>query len=133
MKAPVIAWIEDESDVIYGVVRPLIKEGFQIKQYFTYSDAIDAIDEIAQADLILLDVILPPGNATETGKNLGLDFLRRLRDEFKLSMPVLLFSIVANARDVIDAKELTRLKAHSIPKPTSPKDLKAEVKDLLGL
>src|ERR1051325_11469214 len=102
MMTPVIAWIEDESDVIFGVVKPLTKEGFIIKQYFTYYDALNHIHEIAKCDLILLDVILPPGKSSESGKNLGLKLLKKFRDEMGLTTPVLVFSIVANAEDVIE-------------------------------
>lgn len=128
-----IAWVEDDIDVIYGVLKPLIKQGVAINQYHNYQDAITRINEIRECDLILLDAILPPGASGATGSNLGIKLLRRFREEFKLEMPVIIFSIVANAQDVISTSELEELKARSLPKGITPLELKDEVVEVLGI
>jgi len=128
-----IAWVEDDIDVIYGVLKPLIKQGVTINQYHNYQDAITRVNEIRECDLILLDAILPPGASGATGSNLGIKLLRRFREEFKLEVPVIIFSIVANAQDVISTSELEELKAHSLPKGITPLELKDEVVEVLGI
>lgn len=140
MKTPVkqiseilIAWIEDDIDVIYGVTKPLSNLGVTLNHYYNYQDAISRIDEIRSCDLILLDAILPPGASGATGSNLGIKLLKRFRDEFNLDMPVIIFSIVANAQDVINTSELQEYKAHTLPKGITPLELKNEVLEVLGI
>ena len=128
-----IAWVEDDIDVIYGVLRPLIKQGVAINQYHNYHDAITRLNEIRECDLILLDAILPPGASGMTGSNLGIKLLRQFREEFKLEMPVIIFSIVGNAQDVISTSELEELEARSLPKGITPLELKDEVVEVLGI
>jgi CheY-like chemotaxis protein len=128
-----IAWIEDDSDVIFAVVKPLINQGVTIKPYYNYAEAIKHIDEIQQCDLILLDVILPPGASNVEGNSLGIKLLRLLRNEYQLKLPIIVFSIVANASDIISPSELELLGAQAVPKGITPQELKAEVVDILGL
>ena len=128
-----IAWIEDDSDVIFGVVKPLIKQGVTINTYYNYAEAINHIDEIRDCDLILLDIILPPGASDEKGNSLGIKLLRLLRNEYQVKMPIIIFSIVANASDIISTSELESLGAQALPKGITPQELKTEVIEILGL
>jgi CheY-like chemotaxis protein len=129
----IISWIEDDIDVIHGVMKPLIRHGVTLNHYYNYQDAISRIEEIRGCDLILLDAILPPGTSNITGSNLGIKLLKSLRDEYQLDMPVIIFSIVANAQDVISTAELKEYNAHSLPKGITPLELKNEVVDVLGI
>lgn len=129
----IVSWIEDDIDVIHGVIKPLTKQGVTFNHYYNYQDAISRIDEIRDCDLILLDAILPPGASNATGSNLGIKLLKRFRDEYRLKMPVIIFSIVANAQDVISTAELKTYNAHPLPKGITPLELKNEVLEVLGL
>lgn len=128
-----ISWIEDDIDVIYGVIKPLLKLGVTLNHYYTYQDAISGINQIRECDLILLDAIIPPGSSGATGGNLGINLLERFRNEFQIETPVIIFSIVANAQDVISTSDLKKYKARSLPKGITPLELKTEVLEVLGL
>jgi CheY-like chemotaxis protein len=127
-----ISWIEDDFDVIHSVMKPVLKEGVTLMPYYTYQDAITNVEEIRKSDLIILDAIIPPGSSGLTGGNLGIHLLRRFRTEFHIDLPVIVFSILANAQDVISTAELKELKAHSLPKGVTPDDLKSEILEVLG-
>ena len=128
-----ISWIEDDIDVIHSVMKPVQKEGVKLQFYYNYQEAIANIEEIRKSDLILLDAIIPPGTSGMTGGNLGIHLLRQFRQQFKIDLPVIVFSIVAHAQDVISTAELDELKARSLPKGVTPADLKMEILEVLGL
>lgn len=128
-----IAWIEDDIDVLDPMMTPFRKEGIKIKEYRTYGMAMDHLDEIQQCNLIILDLILPSGKAKMEDEYLGLTFLRNLRKQYEINIPVLILSVVADSEDVVDPSELLALGAHALPKPVRLRDLKSEVLDLLGL
>jgi CheY-like chemotaxis protein len=125
-----ILWIEDDIDIISSVVIPLVNDGFNIIDCRNYSEALTHIKEMSKVDLILLDLILPSGNLNVTGDYLGLEFLRRLRHEFDIHIPVIVFSVIANARGLNE--ELKSLGAVLLSKPIRPSQLKSEVYEILG-
>ncbi|MGH9837418.1 MAG: hypothetical protein ACREEM_01385 [Blastocatellia bacterium] len=134
-----IAWIEDDSDEIAAVVKPLRGAGFEFKCFYHYAGAIARTDEIRNCDLILLDLILPMGPtgedsdpALEAEDYLGKLLLRRFRREFGIHTPVIVLSVAAR-RNVFDEHEIEDLKITLIPKPARPSKLKAEVYRLLNL
>jgi CheY-like chemotaxis protein len=137
-----IAWIEDDIDVIFPVVEPLVNLGAEIEDYENYARAVRNIDRVVECDLILLDINLPPGNLSDAElaerrpgeKFWGVTLLRRLRQEFDYQKPILVFSIIAAAVSVEEMLE----KAHAdprntrvIPKPFSSEDLKNAVLAML--
>ncbi len=134
-----IAWIEDDSDEIAAVVKPLRRAGFEFKCFYHYAEAIARIDEIVKCDLILLDLILPTGPtgddsdpALEAEDYLGKLLLRRFRREFGIDAPVIVLSVVAKG-NVFDEDETEDLKITLLSKPVRPSRLKAEVYRLLNL
>lgn len=129
----VIAWIEDDVDLVAPVVKPLEKAGFQIVKYYTYGEALKQLEVIRRCDLILLDLYLPPGGVAEDEEYLGKKLLERLRNEFKVNVPVIVFSGWANASDVLSSEEATQLNAITVAKPVRPSYLKSEVFQLLRL
>ena len=139
MRNKTIAWIEDDSDEIAAVVKPLRRAGFEFHYVYHYAEAIARIDEIGKCDLILLDLILPPGPsgddsdpALEAEDYLGKLLLRRFRREYGINAPVIVFSVVARGK-VFDEDETEDLQVTLLPKPVRPSRLKAEVYRLLNL
>jgi DNA-binding response OmpR family regulator len=53
-------WIEDDTDVVDPVVRPLERAGHHFIRLHTVREARAAMEAMRQADLILLDIALPP-------------------------------------------------------------------------
>jgi DNA-binding response OmpR family regulator len=126
-----IIWIEDDTDIIDPVVRPLERAGYRIQRLNTVQEALNAIDQIRSADLILLDMILRPGNtAREFSRYSGLDLLRELRQTHGIATPVIALTVVA--RDEI-RKQLRELGvADIITKPIRPSELKTRVEQVFA-
>lgn len=131
----VIAWIEDDSDALAPVMDPLIERGFTFKKFRTYQQAIDNITTLRHCDLIILDLILPPGKSADTDDDdyLGIKLLRRLRDEFHVKTPILIFSVVAHANDVLPDAQLTKYDVRAEFKPIRQERLMRTVHELIGL
>lgn len=128
-----IAWIEDDIDELNPIMEPLIEVGFAFKKIRTYLQAIENIDALRKCDLIILDLILPSGKNTDTDDYLGIDLLRRLRKEFRVNVPILIFSVVAHASDILSEDEQKKLNARSLAKPIRQEQLVEEVYEMLGL
>jgi CheY-like chemotaxis protein len=133
-----IAWIEDDADEIAVVVKPLIRAGFEFKYYHNYREALDNLEEIRKCDLILLDLIIPPGEdegedqGINTDEYLGKLLPKRLRSEFDIDIPVIVLSVVADTNG-IEEEDKEALNVVTLSKPVRPSRLKTEVYKLLGL
>ncbi|HBX68653.1 MAG TPA: hypothetical protein DEH25_04535 [Chloroflexi bacterium] len=127
-----IIWIEDDTDIIDPVVRPLELAGYNIVRLNTAHDALNAIDQIRSADLILLDMILRPGNTDrEFSRYSGLDVLRELRSVHQIDNPVIAFTVVV--RDEIRQRLHELGVADIVRKPVRPSELKERVEHVLNL
>lgn len=88
-----IAWIEDDAQDIDDVLLPLKRADHVIDTYETFKGSITRVDDLKSANLILLDILLPSGDAAATNDDLsaGLDLLTELR-RLGVSAPVVVFS-----------------------------------------
>lgn len=126
-----IVWIEDDTDIINDVVRPLERGGYLIERFYSVKDALDHLDALRACDLILLDLIIPPGETEEHfGHYPGMQLLRKFRTEFELKQPVIVLSVVADVEVFQDLKELS---AEIENKPILPSKLKRLVEEALGV
>ncbi len=115
----VICIVEDEKDLNELVKRYLEKEGYEVRQYFTYESAFAAIND-DDTDLWLLDIMLDDKS--------GFDLI----DEIKLSnpnIPVIFMS--ARDQDFDRIIGLERGSDDYITKPFSPKELVLRVNAVL--
>jgi DNA-binding response OmpR family regulator len=127
-----IAWIEDDAPVIESLIYPLEKEGFAVQKFASVTEAKRAVDAILQSDLILLDIILPPGPDAEALSTYpGRDLLREWRSSYRELPPVLVLTAVRN-RDVLDEVRKMGV-ADVITKPTLPSILQKRVHELLDV
>jgi hypothetical protein len=131
MSKTVISWIDDDSYEIFTFVVPLTRLGFEIEQYDTFYEAYYSIDDILASDLILLDIILPIGRMSANpvpveyqDKYWGASLLKLLLDKYKYENPILLFSVVGNAKDIIPEHFLKAKNVEVLPKFHSAKELK---------
>ena len=127
-----IVWIEDDTDIIDPVVRPLERAGHRFVRLHTAQEALDAIDELRRADLILLDIIFPPAQASHgfdlaNGFNqyTGLHLLRELRETHGVTTPVVVLTVVI--RPELDAELQALDVVDIIHKPVRPSELKRRV------
>jgi CheY-like chemotaxis protein len=96
---------------------------------------MEKLEEIKEADLILLDMIIPPGAAAaelNEERFLGKKLLRRFREEFDIQKPVIVLSFSADTNG-FEEGEAEELKVDCLPKPIKPAELKATVLRVLGM
>ena len=125
-----IIWIEDDTDIIDPVVRPLEQAGYKIVRIPTAHEALESVEQIKQADLILLDMILRPGNTDrEFSRYSGLEILKELRETYEVTTPVVALTVVV--RDEIRQRLHALGVADIIRKPVRPSELKERVEQVL--
>jgi len=90
--------IEDDSFLQGIAVTKLKKEGYDVLAASTGTDGIKIADT-EKPDLILLDLLLPGSDGFEVLANLK-------KDENTKSIPVIVFSNLAEDKDIVKAKEL---------------------------
>lgn len=125
-----IAWIDDDIEIIEPVVN-LLREDHEILEYRTVGQALASADDILNADFVLLDMILPPGDLEEEpGHYSGIYLLKSLRERGS-TQPVLIFTVV----------NLDKIKPMAEPfppvsylrKPALPTELKKAVEEAARL
>lgn len=125
-----IVWIEDDVDIIGPVVRPLERAGFQIVRLRTAKEVFDNLPKLHQADLILLDMLLPDGGSGfELGRYTGLDIFRILKNQHDLKTPVVALTVVARQEVRKNLNDLGI--ADIIRKPVRPSELKERIEQVL--
>jgi CheY-like chemotaxis protein len=131
-----IVWIEDDTDIIEPVVQPLKQDGYIIIELHSIKEALDSIEQIRNADLILLDMLLPAGHLSTfpSGQKLnyytGLQLLKELRTTYQMTeLPVIVLSVVHREEVVQLLKELGV--AHVLRKPIRPSTLKMHVEETI--
>jgi CheY-like chemotaxis protein len=147
-----IVWIEDDIDIIYPVVRQLENAGYKIQPYRSPAHALDAIEVIRQADLILLDLLMPSGRSNDednqpaseieleiaaTGRHEingvnrypGISLLRDLRQKYSINKPVIFLTVITKAETLEELKLLGV--ADIVRKPILPSELKERVERAL--
>ena len=128
--AKTIVWIEDDIDIIEPVVRPLELAGYTFVKLRTIAEAPNAIEVIRQADLVLLDMILPPSQIDrEFGRYPGRKLLEILRKEYGIVTPVIALTVVTQPEVLEDLVKLGV--ADILRKPIRPSVLKQRVEDVL--
>lgn len=127
-----IVWIEDDSDIIKPVIRPLQLAGHSIEHLYSAAEALAAVEMIREADLILIDMILPAGKTEQTfSRYAGKDVLKELREVHDVETPAVVFSVVTKEEvleeiEAIDVVDIVR-------KPVLPSELKTRVERALGI
>ena len=125
-----IVWIEDDVDIIGPVVRPLERAGFQIIRLRTVKEVFDNLPHLHQADLILLDMLLPDGGSgLELSRYTGLDIFRILKTQHDLQTPVVALTVVARQEVRKNLNELGI--ADIVRKPVRPSELKERIEQVL--
>lgn len=128
-----IVWIDDDTDIIDAVVRPLELAGHRIVRVNTVAEALtpDVLERIRQADLLLLDMILTPGAIErEFSRYPGKDILQELREVHGITTPVIVLTVVRNPEVLRQLEQLGV--AEIVHKPVRPSVLKERVEEVLG-
>jgi len=121
-----IIWIEDDIGIIRPVIRPIANLGYEIITFANINEALSKPDIIKSADLILLDMIHPPGTDNNHISHYpGLDFLEKVRNEYSLDTPVVVLTVVTN-EDVHEGLKKLQV-SDIINKPVRPSVLKDKI------
>jgi DNA-binding response OmpR family regulator len=126
-----IAWIDDDIEIIEPVIKPLVQDDHKITRIRTIQEALEEIEFLRTCDLILLDMILPLGDCDEDfGYYSGALLLRKLREEYEVTTPVIIFSVVVPNRikEQLDSLNV----AEYVLKPALPTELKEAVDAVLA-
>lgn len=126
-----IAWIEDDIGIIEDVIQPLINDGHKFTYLRNTNEVLDKIDFLKTVDLILLDLIFPSGDeVTDFNQYPGVSLLERLKNEFKIETPVIVFTVVTNNQAHKQLRELGVIEI--INKPVRPSELRKTVNQVLN-
>lgn len=128
--AKTIVWIEDDVNIIDPVVRPLERAGHRILRLCSVQEVLENVELIRNSDLILLDIILPPGDVSRKyGRYSGVELLQGLKEEHRIETPVVVLSVVTNVEVYRRLRELGV--KDIIRKPILPSKLKGRVEHVL--
>ena len=116
-KLPYVFVIEDEESISKLVCMYLNKSGINTEPFFNAEDALAKLNEDAKPDLLILDLNLPGMS--------GFDFLKKFREMFKATIPVMIVSARDADEDIISGLEYGA--DEFVTKPFSPSVLVARV------
>lgn len=123
-----IVWIDDEYAKIGLLVKPLEAAGYTVRRYRTYGEVIEQMDQIRSSQLIIMDLIIPPGQADVDARYLGIELLKRLRTE-GLEQPVIVMSVVMRSSVRSEMEPIANI-VDFINK-TSPEPIEEELLELV--
>ena len=95
METKKILWIEDDADLLWGLVRPLEKDGHKIIVAKDKKEALEMIGKY-DFDLILSSINIPVGVGEDKGDYpfVGMRLLKELSTEMKIKTPIIVMSVV---------------------------------------
>jgi CheY-like chemotaxis protein len=128
----------DDDWFVDPFVSELQDAGYHVLQTTTGADTLEAISK-NKIDLIILDIMMPPGNGLidpSAGKRTGIRVAEIVRKEWKLSLPIIYVTVISDDA-VLGILEMIEREALQDPriyvKPVNLEDLLAEVESCLGL
>ncbi len=116
-KKPYVFVIEDEESISKLVCMYLAKSDITAEPFYNAEDALKKLDTGVKPDLLILDLNLPGMS--------GFDFLKKFREMFKATIPVMIVSARDADEDIISGLEYGA--DEFVTKPFSPGVLVARV------
>lgn len=126
-----ILWIEDDADMLMGLVRPLERDGHEIIVAKNEQEALEKVKE-SDFDLILFDIIIPTGIKGDVGDVpfVGMRLLENFLIKMKIGTPIIVLSVVRDQNMINEVLEIGVKKV--LPKGAYlPSELKEEVYEVL--
>jgi len=112
--------VDDHESFLRFVSFALVQEGYHVKPMTRGAQLMDALQDSAQVDLVLLDRFLPDAD--------GFELCETLRESMP-QLPIIMFSTAGDAQDVV--KGLRTGADDYLPKPFPPEVLIAKVQAVL--
>jgi CheY-like chemotaxis protein len=127
---PTIVWIDDDWQTYPDLIEPLADD-YDVVTFRSAQEALDALELLHNAKLIILDMIIPEGaDSAAFGYYTGRDLLERLRRQEGVTTPVIALTVVSREEIKAQLKELGV--AETLVKPVLASELKASVDELLS-
>jgi CheY-like chemotaxis protein len=123
-----IVWIDDEHATIGLLVKPLQRAGYSLRRFRTYGEVMDSLADMRQADLLIVDLIIPPGQANVEARYLGIELMKALRAE-GIDTPIIVMSVVLHSSVRAEVEKIPGI-AGFVNK-TSPEPIEEELLDLV--
>ncbi|MHC1624207.1 MAG: response regulator [Candidatus Methanospirareceae archaeon] len=133
METKTILWIEDDADLLMGLVRPLEKDGHEIIVVKNEQEALGTIEE-SDFDLILFDIIIPTGVKGDEGNVhfVGMRLLKTLLISMKIKTPIIVLSVVRD-QEMINTMYTMGVRKVLQKGALFPSKLRGEVYEVLGV
>lgn len=135
MKKYKILWIEDDADMIWGLVESLKNEGHIIERALDMKKGKELLEQKEKYDLIVLDILLPSGEKIKSideldhiEKYVGLKFLRSLPKD---SPPILVLSVVIDGDIIAQIESFPQVRKYIQKGWVEPDQLRNEVMNIL--
>lgn len=98
-----ILWIDDDADLLKGLVRPLEKDGYKIIVAKNEKDALERIEEFNFV-LILSEITLPTGikGSAKPPPFVGMRLLETLLINMKIKTPFIVLSVISDEEMISD-------------------------------
>lgn len=129
---PRILYVDDEQWLMEGIIDYLSK-GFEIIPARNADQALALLKKEQKIQLIILDIMLPPGDnltGTDRGRRTGLELARIIRKEMRLEIPIICYTVVL---DSALAKELYAVGVQEIMSKTKlPSELEQRIRYFLN-
>lgn len=137
-----ILFIDDEPEYINMHKDALTRAGYFVTNAYTYEEACDKL-KISLYDLIILDLIIsndgeiPDIDNNEPDFEVGLRLHRKIREEMRIRIPILFFTVVINDHSIFQRilnieKKSGFIKYNYLSKPQLPSRLVLVIKNIIG-
>ena len=125
-----VVWIDDDWQTYPELMEPLV-DAYEVVTFRSAQEALNALDDLRKASLIILDMIIPQGGESRMlGYYTGLELLERLRTQEGVTTPVIALTVVSREEIKAHLKELGV--AETLVKPVLGSELKACVDEHLA-
>jgi CheY-like chemotaxis protein len=136
-----ILWIEDESFMIKGLLRPMEKLGYAIDIAKTAQEGYEKAQNWKEYDILIVDLIIPLSHGENTlleevkswekEPYIGIGLAKWLADILKVTNPIILLSVVNNPIMTYDLGKFG-LKHYISKSGLLPSRLQSDIMFILG-
>lgn len=137
MKPIRILFIDDEPYFMRAHIDTLKDEGYLVDEAEDGDEALRRL-EASDYDLVILDIIMPPGSLEDTnnGMRTGLRIHKAIRRELRLGVPIIFLTVIENREVHRRIKRMEQEfgdpRSPILVKPVLPSELVEQVKNAIG-
>lgn len=132
-----ILFVDDEPYFMRAHIEALKDEGYTVDQAEDGNEALEKV-EVSEYDLIILDIIMPPGDLenTNAGMRTGLRIHEIIRQQLRLTTPIVFLTVVGSQEEHQHIRHIEREYGRPRPpiliKPVLPSEVVEWAQKILG-